>query len=179
VGVVGGASTRDRVERRGTGYDEIRRIISESQRSDWNVVSCFGLPSFLPWSPDGEFSEHFARAAYRPDISIGLAWGIRDNEDYREGWANNFDDERAERFLVDIFYNGMLVDREYVVVVDGGRCYLPHPELGTLRVRRWDYEFVRLLDELRAASGVGGGIGDPSPSEFESYFRRAGLSVEA
>ncbi len=64
------------------GLDQLLRLIVESDRGDWNVISCFGLPSYLPWSPeDGEFNEHIARAAYRPDVAIGLAWGIEAQED--------------------------------------------------------------------------------------------------
>jgi hypothetical protein len=155
----------------GIGYEELRRLISESERADWNVVSCFGAPSFLPWSPEGEFSEHLARASYRPDISIGLAWGIRDNDDYKEDWANSFANEHAESFLADILFNGMLVGREYLVCVDGGRTYLPRPyDLEQLLVRRWDHDFARLLDTLQYTSGVGGGLGDFDPSRFAPGF---------
>ena len=124
------------------GLDELRQLIADSDRGDWNIVSCFGKPSFLPWSPDGEFNEHLARAAYRPDLSIGLAWGITDNDNYREDWANDFPDEHAESELADILYNGMLVAREILVSVDGGRALLPIPyDHEKLLVRRWDYAF--------------------------------------
>jgi hypothetical protein len=160
------------------GLDELRRIVAESDRGDWNVISCFGFPSYLPWSPDGDFNEHLARAAYRPDISIGLAWGIRDNENFRTDWAQSFANDQAESFLADILYNGMLVSREILVVVDGGRTYLPLPRRpGELVVDRWDRDFARLLDQLQLEHGVGGGIGDPSRSDFDSYFRRAGFTV--
>jgi hypothetical protein len=158
------------------GLEELRRIIAASDRGDWNVVSCFGMPSFLPWSPDGEFSEHHARAAYRPDVSLGLAWGIRQNEDFQEDWTQEFPDSHAESFLADILYAGMLVAREHLVVVDGGRTYLPIPDQN-LTVTQWDHDFAKLLDELQLSVGVGGGLGDRDRSEFESYFRRVGFSV--
>lgn len=161
------------------GLAELRRIIVDSERGDWNVISCFGAPSFLPWSPDGDFNEHNARAAYRPDVSIGLAWGIRENRDYRAEWAQSFPNDQAESLIADILYNGMLVSREYVVVVDGGSTALPIPDdREKLLVTQWAYDFVRLLDELQLATGVGGGVGDPSRSEFDDYFQRAGLTVE-
>jgi hypothetical protein len=160
------------------GLEELRRIIAESDRGDWNIISCFGQPSFLPWSPDGEFNEHHARASYRPDLSIGLAWGVRVNENFQEVWTQKFSDKKAHSCLADLFYNGMLVDREYYVVVDGGRACLPLPsDREKLIVSRWNYDFVKLLDEFGYYSGVSGGIGDRSPSEFNRYFQQAGFTV--
>ena len=165
------------------GLDELLRLIADSDRGDWNIVSCFNTPSYLPWSPDGEdgeHNEHLARAAYRPDLSINLAWGITDNDNYREDWANEFPDEHAESILVDIFYNGMLVVRERLVYVDGGRALLPIPYGEARRlVRRWDYLFARLLNDLDRGYGIGGGVGDKSGSEFDRYFREAGLVAES
>jgi hypothetical protein len=74
------------------GLEELRRLIAESDRGDWNVVSCFGLPLFLPWSPEGEFNEHNVRAAYRPNVSIGLAWGATESENYAAEWVQALDE---------------------------------------------------------------------------------------
>lgn len=162
----------------GMGLDELRRIIVKSDRVDWNVISCLGMPSFLPWSPDGEFEEHHTRATYRPDVSLGLAWGIKVNEKFESEWtdtvanpAHNFS------FLADVLYNGMLVSREPLVCVDSGHCYLPLPQEG-MRVRRWDHDFAKLLNDLQLVSGVGGGLGDPSRSDFDDYFRGVGLVLD-
>jgi hypothetical protein len=163
----------------GVGLDELRRLMTDSNRGDWNVISCFGMPSFLPWSPEGDFNEHHTRAAYRPNVSIGLAWGITDNENYQADWVQEFEkplNRPAPSFIADIFYNGMLVARELLVLVDAGRCYLPIPRKG-MQVNHWDHDFAKLLDDLQLAHGVGGGLGDPSRSEFKDYFRRAGLSI--
>jgi hypothetical protein len=87
-------------------------------------------------------------------------------------------DRPAPSFLADILCNGMLVAREILVCVDGGRCYLPIPRMGAaMQVSKWDHDFAKLLDDLQLTHGVGGGVGDASRSEFEDYFRRAGLSV--
>jgi hypothetical protein len=161
------------------GLEELLRKIVDSDRGDWNIISCLNTPSYLPWSPDGEFNEHLARAAYRPDVAIGLAWGIAVNDNYQEDWANDFTDPHAESILVDIFYNGMLVARETLVYVDGSRALLPIPyDHEKLLVRHRDRAFARLLDDLSLEHGVGGGVGDRSRSEFDDYFRRAGLVVD-
>ncbi len=33
------------METRGLGFDEAQALITGSDRADWNVISCFGLPS--------------------------------------------------------------------------------------------------------------------------------------
>lgn len=160
------------------GLEELRRLIAHSDRGDWNVISCFGRPFFLPWRPGGEFNEHHARAAYRPNLAVGIAWGITDNEDFHEDWSEKFPVQRAYSCIADLFYNGMLVDRETYVVVDGGRACLPIPtDRETLVVSRWRHDFVKLLDEFGYYPGVRRGVGDQSPSQFDDYFRRAGFSV--
>lgn len=166
------------------GLEELRQIIGESDRGDWNIISCLDVPSYLSWGPNAfpepEYNEHLARAAYRPNISLGLAWGIQQLENFQADWVQELDEplkRPAPLFIADILFNGMLVAREHLVLVDGGRCYLPIPHIGTMRVSRWDHDFAKLLDALGLEHGVGGGVGDPSRSEFDDYFRRAGLEV--
>jgi hypothetical protein len=73
----------------------------------------------------------------------------------------------------------MLVDRQYYVVVDEGRARLPiPPDRETLRIPRWYHNLIKLLDEFDFYSGVKGGVGDRTPSEFDDYFRRAGFSLD-
>ncbi len=72
----------------------------------------------------------------------------------------------------------MVVFREQLVLVDAGRCYLPLPQSGDdMRVGKWNHDFAKLINELSLAIGMGGGLGDASRSEFDDYFRRAGLSI--
>lgn len=108
--------------------------------------------------------------------------GHKQNENFQADWVQSLDEplkRPASSFIADILYNGMLVARELLVRVDGGHCYLPLPGIGdAMRVSKWDHNFAKLLDELSLEHGVGGGVGDPSRSEFDSYFRRAGLSVD-
>lgn len=69
------------------GLEELQRIIAESDRGDWNIISCFGLPSFLPWSPDGEFNEHHTRAAVPPGHLHRPRVGIRQTEKLQADWV--------------------------------------------------------------------------------------------
>jgi len=163
------------------GLEELQLIIADSDRGDWNVISCFRMPSYLPWSPDGDFNEHNARAAYRPDVSIGLAWGIEESEDFQTDWVAKLDEplgRPSPSIVADVLYNGMVVVRELLVLVEGAKCYLPIPGAGSMSVSQWEHDFAKLVDELSLSIGVGGGLGDLHRSDFAGYFRRAGLSVE-
>jgi len=199
------------------GLEELRQIISASNCRDWNVIDCYGLPSYLSWSSEGKRAvlmdendtdaiaaqhylpdEHWARAAYRPDLSIGLAWGIIVNDNFAADWVKALADEplvlvpENPAILVDVFCNGMLVDRDALVLVDDWRGYLPIPRLNNDQMRlgyvpggypmvvsRWRHDLAKLVDELSMTNhvGVASAFGSNAESRFDSYFRRAGLSV--
>jgi hypothetical protein len=153
-------------------YEEVLNLIAESVATDWNKITAWGGggPSFLYGFPDenGEWTSHEEVAAYKPDLSIGLAWGIVSNDDFKEPWANLHTDPHATSEFVDIFYNRMLVYRDIRVIVDGGRVGLPIPErVGERRViSTWQYRFFGLIQEL-----VGGG------GDFATYVRSSGFEV--
>jgi hypothetical protein len=150
----------------------IGRIVM-SQPSDWHVMA--GHPTYrdeLMDNEDGDgnhwisIDSHHSTAAFIPDVSITLAWGLTVNEDFREPWANKFPDTHAASAYADVFYNGALVYRALYVLVDGARCLLPLPDqrLEPGGVAEAYAQFVNLLDRL---TGHG---------EFAGYFERAGLA---
>jgi len=149
-------------------YDEILELIAQSNPEDWNRIA--DAPLFLYGFPDeqGDWTHHSERAAYKPDLSVGLAWGLTYREDFKEDWANLHPDKRAFGEWVDVFYNGMLVHRDVRVVVDGGRVGLPLPERrdDRLVISSWQYRFFKLIQEL------GGGW------DFDEYVKRSGFEVE-
>ena len=161
--------------------DELREIVVNSEVDDWNVMYCWGAHSGPSYRgrPSHEVQEmgddsmrfdvHGMTAAYRPDVSITLAWGITSLEDFETDWARSVSmNHTVTSNFADLFYNGALVNRELYVVVDEGRAFLPLPKkVGGTEVNRWDYNFVRLLDTLEVAK----------ISEYDGYFRRAGLTV--
>jgi hypothetical protein len=117
-------------------------------------------------TPDENVREetHGMRAAYRPDISIGIAWGYPSNPNWREPWVETFSDQSASSDFADFFYNGMLVAREVYIVVDGGRAYIPLPRRD-LTITQWQYDFFRVLDGLERES------------DFDRYLEQAGIRV--
>jgi hypothetical protein len=149
----------------------IERIVM-SQPGDWHVVA--GHPTYRDELIENEGNgnhwisivSHHTTAAFRPDVSITMAWGLGENKDFREPWANKFPDPHAASAYADVFYNGALVYRTLYVLVDGGRCSLPLPDQRQEPggVAEAYAQFVHLLDRL-----TGGG-------EFARYFEGAGLT---
>lgn len=127
-----------------------------------------------------EHTSHHSRAVYKPDIAIGMAWGLRrdpDDQGFHEDWLERFADPNAWAAWLDVLYHGQPVDRRLYVVVDGGRCSLPLPEqmfadngLDWPREKRlWvpevDVKLFRLVNEL--SSGW----------DFDRYLNQAGFDV--
>lgn len=165
---------------------EYERMIVDTTREDWNVITCWGFgsgPSYLERAsgvtvslspPVVEVESHSMRAALKADLAIWLAWGFPINPDFKEPWANKFSDPNASSALIDFFYGSNLVYRDVYVSVDGARCMLPLPErefdLETRNVRRYTvpankHRFFSLLDGLE------------SLSDFDMYFRQAGFET--
>lgn len=152
---------------------ELMQRIVMSSPGDWHRIG--GFPSYrdkftLHSSADSRWVEvepHDAVAAYKPDVSITMAWGITVHADFQEPWANKFPDPSASSHLVDVFYNGALVFRTLYVSVDGARAMVPlSRSRDELVVPAPYYAFVTLLDSLSV-----------HVSRASDYFDRAGLRI--
>jgi hypothetical protein len=160
--------------------DQMLALCAKAKAADWKVIPCGGAgagPSFLEsWvaGPDGEpvlAGAHTMRAAYRPDISLSLAWGLVAHEEFVESWTEVFDHSASSHF-VDFFWNGSLVERGLYVAVDAGRCKLPIPQrdLDALHpaarwITRWQYQFFSLLNAFEGILDV------------DEHLQRAGIQV--
>lgn len=156
--------------------EELIQIISESSSEDWNVMEYNTLLSNVTTDDNNVVyaDYHTNRAAYRPNVSIGLAWGLNHNTDFHEQWANCHPDINASSHYLDTFYNGMLVERIIYVVIDGGRSYmpLPHREMNENHettgwyIIREEYEFFQLFNSLQSFD-----------TQYNSYLRSSGIEV--
>jgi|GEM_PF-4284147 len=156
--------------------EELIQIIRESSNEDWNVIESNTLLSNVTTDDNNTVyaDYHTNRAAYRPGLSIGLAWGLNCNENFYEQWANCHPDPQASSHFLDIFYNGMLVERIIYVVIDGGRSYmpLPHREMNENHetigwyVTHEEYEFFELFNSLQSFD-----------TQYNSYLRSSGIEV--
>lgn len=154
---------------------------------DWSVISCWGagagpsyLNKFTVWNSGQdefrnlEIDSHAMIASYKKNLSISIAWGLEHNDNFIEEWANGFSNPKATSEYVDFFYNGILVLREIIVSVDGGRCYLPLPkqeiDTGTrtvtrLYVSKEKSEFVRMLNNFS------------SGRDYDLYLKQSGIDI--
>lgn len=121
-----------------------------------------------------EIESHTMRASLKSDLFIWIAWGYPSNPDFREPWANQFPDPQARSYIIDFFYNQVLVFRDIYVDVDGGRCYLPLPEREfdseTNEIRRYTvardkYTFFKMFDGFERLS------------DFDQYFNQAKFDI--
>ena len=168
-------------------YNELRQTICDSSPDDWNIICCWGSGSGPSYREDtSAFLEsmimeirsgeremewpkryHTQVAAYKPDLSISLAWGMKlQEEKLEEDWIKKFPNERAFLNCVDLFYNNALVDRVPYVSVDGSRCCLPNPKFPTLEVEREDVDLIRVVAHLTL-----------SEPEYDRYLAQSGFQI--
>ena len=171
--------------------DELDEIFESTGSDHWSKM---GPPTFLfsyvvsGLDDDARITAveyHEQIAVLRADVDVRIAWGYdpdfgeRDRVFFPE---HTFPDPGIRVELGDVFYRGSLVDRYWLIAVDGGRAVLPMPharlKAGVSRdggLKPDDYEwyassrdlaFARLVDDLSANR------------EFDEYVRRAGLVVE-
>jgi len=167
-------------------YDEIWRILVESDATDWyQVPEAQSAGAFL-WSittwhsgddlVNIELESHHSRAVYRPDVSLGLAWGLRHQKDFTESWTDVFPDTNASSQYVDVLWNGMLIDRLVFVVVDGGRSTIPMPDRKL--VERTVVGYWLTKRNFRFGGLIAGIKGSTALHTYQSYVERAGIVVE-
>jgi len=176
---------------------ELRQLFTvcgTSSVDDWNVVHRPTYATGFVEVENGPASdrpgyelrprEHEARAAFKPDLAIGIAWGMYTDaltgtgerrQIFQEEWATSFPDPEATQHFVDFFFEGAIVARERYVNVDS-RCDLPMPKrkiegegadakIVELSITPWQLNFFRVLNALQTAV------------DYDSYVRRAGFEV--
>jgi hypothetical protein len=162
--------------------DELLETVARSNRSDWRMESCWGArsgPSYRDHFSEGLDGEvvvdsHSNIAAYKPDLSITIAWGLDCSDNFGEEWTKNFTTPEASSSYLDFFYNNALVFRDVFVTVDGARARLPVPKIEwdsdrknitgyTVPLRR--YKIIRLLDSMEKIS------------EFDYYFEQSEFTL--
>lgn len=133
-------------------HDELLQFVKESSPEEWKGVSNNWVSEvFLKEDPRLRF-----RAKYFDE-------GIQ-NDDFQEEWANSHPDPRAVGYWHDLYYDGNLIDRFILVSVDGGRAFLPPPDLETGKIKMMNYKVAQFHDVLNS---------------LDQYIRRSGLEVES
>ena len=156
---------------------DLLRVVSGSGIEDWTILfrPTFRHRIIEALRPDGSrdrliVDEHMVAFSYRPNLAIGMAYGMVEQGAYALPVGHPFATENARTRFLDIFLEGRLAHRETVVAVDRQRCLLPMP-------RDWNppidvpedlYSMVRLLHALAGP-----------PTDYDDYFAAAGMRRSA
>lgn len=160
---------------------EYENLIVNTDETDWTEIG-YGplyLNEFGVWTKgSGEFDNieihsHHSYMSLKKNLLVSVAWGLKQNDNFQEDWANKPLNSRASSGLVDFFYSGILVYRDIYVAVDGGRALLPLPktyrnsqtyQIERLTVSEKRYTFFRLLNGVFISS-------------YDRYVKDAGIEV--
>ncbi|QQD76921.1 hypothetical protein I8920_03950 [Curtobacterium sp. YC1] len=143
--------------------DELHTLITENPAEAWTVIK--GGPAFRS---DAAEAEHPVRAVLKFDLEVALEWGLRADNGNRAtfdeyDWAEIafFKDPTVAEVWVDVRLHGELVERVKLLLVDGGRAYLPFPEKlgGTWITRKWERSLASLVSGLDGRWGAHGSWG--------------------
>lgn len=147
-------------------YHELLHKVESSTSDDWTAVDTA--------TPDG----HHVLYVFHEDVAITLAYGAdhMDGDSWTETWSTRggFPDNKIYGSYLDVRYNGVLVHRDLVLMVDGARGILPSGKPITddangivgMRVSEPEMKRAQLLDELRGHR------------DFERYVKSAGIRVQ-
>lgn len=157
-------------------YDALKKMVTGSSAGDWAMLGegPLYLDRFTELTSEGqhwlEVGGHHYLAVYRTDVNLRLAWGLEleDRLEF-EGWT--WPDSSISRFAVDAFWQGALVTRWTLLLVDGARSYLPDPQRGSdgtgWTAKADEVGLARLLQELvRRPEG-----------QFNRYMEGAGIVI--
>ena len=168
-------------------FDDIGRILEESGPDDWHMVPARAEWDSFIWTltittysadhrQEFELVGHHSRAVYRPDVGLGLAWGLESQDSFSEPRTDVFPDKKASGQYVEVLWNGMLVDRFEQVVVHGGRSSLPLPDREIVNGTLVGYWLKKRPH--RVARLVAGIKGNMALKTFDEYVQRSGLVLE-
>jgi hypothetical protein len=168
-------------------FDEITQVLEESTPDDWyEVPLASGWDSFVwtlaitTFGGDRrqviEVEGHYSRAVYCDNPDLGLAWGLKSQDEFTEPWTQAFADKTASSQYVDVLWNGMLIDRFVHVVVDGGRSAIPLPDREMVAnlvlgysLKNRDYRVGRLVASISGRTEL---------KTFDEYIKRVGIVLE-
>ena len=135
--------------------DELDALILGGVNNDWRRLSPpFAWGRLLEDGGADHVQTHDERIVLTSNVDIAIEWGLTRRSDSlaeRHLWSEKagFADPATQRsLLADVLYKGELVDRFYLVYVDGGRAYFPSP-----RNTRADQEDV--TGTFKMPSGTG------------------------
>ena len=129
------------------------RDVFQGQDQGSSFHSTFGREGTSPNDDELHAYSHHAVAAYIPDISISMEWGISWHENYDAGWVHKFPTPHAVGRYLDIFYNHSLVHRVAFVEVDGEK--MPNPNnVVDLKVPKGVCDLLKVIESRSSTASV-------------------------
>lgn len=124
-------------------HAELRRLIAGSSAFDWHHTSL-----------TTERDLHPSCAAYRPNVAVGLAWGLPVADGTAFDRSGGYPNARTGASYIDVLYQGTLVERQMRIRVEGrGHLPLPTPKFSGHKitgysVTGWEFALVGLLHAI-------------------------------
>ncbi len=119
---------------------------------------------------DWMFNDEEGVYTHKKDTNLTI---IRDdfenNREFDEEWVKRFPDKKAFVSYHRIFYGSNLIEKVFLVAVDGYRMYIPLPTHKDLEINKFQYHVGKIINHL---FGEGERLGN-----YDSYLDRAGINV--
>lgn len=106
---------------------------------------------------------------FKKDLLITIVGKEIDYEEsgrFYEEWATDFPDPKAYKKEFEICYANNPIETLYTCSVDGGRMYIPYPDVKNMTISKRTYKLGEIVNVMNKAYGYG------------SYLERAGISVK-
>ncbi|ENX19381.1 hypothetical protein F892_03549 [Acinetobacter vivianii] len=128
-------------------YQDILNILRKGDSFDWLYFDNLGIYT------------------YKNDVNLRIVRSRDErNTPFNEPWAVGHPDRNATRVFFTVYYGQSPVYDKMLVDVDGYRATLPLPDLTTMQVPFFEYQF---------ASIINGSHGN----RLDEYLRRSGLTI--
>jgi hypothetical protein len=165
---------------------KLREIIIHSTIDDWHNVTVGPYFTDAPDIDKDTVEQHSELMVYRHDIDLTIQHGLRARgfghiEKAAQLWQDaHFPDPTAYVEFVDVFWRGVLVDREHLVTVDGSRASIPlgtrehlgYKSAGPLDPEEADFEYSATPWQAALARLVDG------DHDWADYTKRAGIVIK-
>lgn len=164
---------------------KLRELIIHSTIDDWHNVTVGPYFTDAPDIDNDTVEQHSELMVYRHDIDLTIQHGIRARrfghvEKVTQLWQDaHFPDPTVYVEFVDVFWRGVLVDREHVVTVDGGRASIPLGTKTTLNYNpdgpqpeTFEFEYSATTWQTALARLVDG------DRDWADYTKRAGIVIK-
>lgn len=132
-----------------TDQEYIKETILESAPEDWAI-----------------FDERNYVYKKLVDLRILRNGSSEEERSFEEPWVKKYADSSAYLYFYDIFYGSNLIDKIPVVLVDGGRVFIPLPKsMLDLTITKYQYKIGLILNFIYKGK------------EFDRYLKTAGIMI--